>query len=202
MVNGGDGQEGKSKCVPPLEDYMECLHHHKEVCPFEIPRSLRRNAITGSGCLLLFLLTLHPNLRLWQQAVRTQRLQAAYRKAEAAYPRENAPKPEQVRNLGLLGKEEDTNGVLGRWKPISSNRVVYLSAILLFITRYFEHTCSIRKDYKWNCAMMINQIAIPCDSPYSVKPFILMAFLGLGRSKSTTICDKIFGVTVWCSQSH
>lgn len=39
-------------------------------------------------------------------------MQIAYRKAEAAHPRENAPKAEQIRNLGLLGKEEDTKAVL------------------------------------------------------------------------------------------
>jgi NADH dehydrogenase (ubiquinone) Fe-S protein 5 len=48
------------------------------------------------------------------QVARVQRMQEAYRKAEAAHPRETAPKPEQIRNLGLLGKEEDTKQVLGR----------------------------------------------------------------------------------------
>ncbi|KAL1971157.1 hypothetical protein VTN77DRAFT_108 [Rasamsonia byssochlamydoides] len=76
VVNGGEGDAGKKKCIPALEDYYECLHHTKE-------------------------------------AMRTKRMQAAYRKAEAAHPRENAPKPEQIRNLGLLGKEEDTASVLG-----------------------------------------------------------------------------------------
>ena len=46
--------------------------------------------------------------------MRTMKMQAAYRKAEASHPRENAPKAEQVRNLGLLGKEEDSAAVLGR----------------------------------------------------------------------------------------
>lgn len=40
-------------------------------------------------------------------------MQDAYRKAEAAHPRENAPKPEAIRNLGLIGKEEDSKSVLG-----------------------------------------------------------------------------------------
>jgi NADH dehydrogenase (ubiquinone) Fe-S protein 5 len=40
------------------------------------------------------------------------KMQAAYRKAEAAHPRENAPKAEQIRSLGLLGKEEEANAVL------------------------------------------------------------------------------------------
>jgi hypothetical protein len=32
VVNGGEGEAGKKKCVPALEDYYECLHHTKEVC--------------------------------------------------------------------------------------------------------------------------------------------------------------------------
>lgn len=40
-------------------------------------------------------------------------LQAAYRKAEASSSRENAPTAGQIRNLGLLDKEEDTRKVLG-----------------------------------------------------------------------------------------
>ena len=41
-------------------------------------------------------------------------MQAAYRKAEALQPRENAPNAEQIRNLGLIGKEEDTAVVMGK----------------------------------------------------------------------------------------
>ena len=40
------------------------------------------------------------------------KMQAAYRKAEAAHPRENAPKAEEIRSLGLLGKEEQSSEVL------------------------------------------------------------------------------------------
>ncbi|QKX56652.1 uncharacterized protein TRUGW13939_03758 [Talaromyces rugulosus] len=76
VVNGGEGVEGKKKCIPALEDYTECLHHTKEV-------------------------------------VRAKKIQAAYRKAEAGFARENEPKAEELRNLGLLGKEEDTRKVLG-----------------------------------------------------------------------------------------
>ncbi|KAJ5157327.1 uncharacterized protein N7482_008427 [Penicillium canariense] len=75
VVNSGEGESGKKKCTPALEDYYECLHHRKE-------------------------------------ALRTMKMQAAYRKAEAAHPRENAPKAEQIRSLGLLGKEEEAKAVL------------------------------------------------------------------------------------------
>jgi NADH dehydrogenase (ubiquinone) Fe-S protein 5 len=40
-------------------------------------------------------------------------MQIAYRKAEAAHPRDDAPKAGAIRNLGLLDKEEDTKSVLG-----------------------------------------------------------------------------------------
>lgn len=42
------------------------------------------------------------------------KMQAAYRKAEAAHPRENAPKAEQIRSLGLLGNEEQSADVLAK----------------------------------------------------------------------------------------
>lgn len=47
------------------------------------------------------------------QAARVRTLQAALRKADAATPRDAAPNAGQIRNLGLLGKEEDTQKVLG-----------------------------------------------------------------------------------------
>lgn len=31
VVNSGEGETGKKKCMPALEDYYECLHHKKEV---------------------------------------------------------------------------------------------------------------------------------------------------------------------------
>ena len=48
------------------------------------------------------------------QATRVRALQAAYRKAEAANPRDDAPKAGQIRNLGLLDKGDDTKVVLGK----------------------------------------------------------------------------------------
>jgi len=55
------------------------------------------------------ILTPPPSL---QQATRTRALQHAYRRAVAAHPRENVPPPGTIRNLGLLGKEDDTRAVL------------------------------------------------------------------------------------------
>lgn len=42
------------------------------------------------------------------------RMQAAYRKAEASQPRENAPRAEEIRSLGLLGKDEESGAFLSR----------------------------------------------------------------------------------------
>ncbi|KAK8035311.1 NADH:ubiquinone oxidoreductase subunit [Apiospora rasikravindrae] len=84
VVNtNADDNSGKAKCAPVLEDYYECLHHKKE---------------TNADVL---------------QAARTRALQVAYRKAEAsAAGGESAPTSGQIRNLGLLNKEEDTKKVL------------------------------------------------------------------------------------------
>ncbi|TPX15172.1 uncharacterized protein E0L32_004730 [Thyridium curvatum] len=48
-----------------------------------------------------------------KEAARVKQLQLAYRKAETANARDDAPSAGQIRNLGLLNKEEDTKKVLG-----------------------------------------------------------------------------------------
>ena len=47
-----------------------------------------------------------------KQKERVAALQRAYRKAVAAHPREHMPSAEQIRNLGVLGKEEDSRAVM------------------------------------------------------------------------------------------
>ncbi|KAK3378489.1 hypothetical protein B0H63DRAFT_480031 [Podospora didyma] len=47
-----------------------------------------------------------------KEASRVKTLQAAYRKAEAEGLRENTPTAGQIRNLGLLNREDDTKKVL------------------------------------------------------------------------------------------
>jgi len=47
-----------------------------------------------------------------KEAARVAALQRAYRKAEAASPRDSAPSAGQIRSLGLLGKEDETERVL------------------------------------------------------------------------------------------
>jgi NADH dehydrogenase (ubiquinone) Fe-S protein 5 len=52
--------------------------------------------------------------RILSQATRVRALQRAYRKAEAANPRDDAPRAGAIRNLGLLGQEGDTKAVLSK----------------------------------------------------------------------------------------
>lgn len=49
-----------------------------------------------------------------KEHARVKNLQLALRKAEAATPRDAAPNAGQIRNLGLLGKEDDSKTVLGQ----------------------------------------------------------------------------------------
>ncbi|KAF7558578.1 hypothetical protein G7046_g5580 [Stylonectria norvegica] len=85
VVNtSAEDDTGKKKCAPVLEDYYECLHHKKEV-----------------------------ELTIDQHA-RALAIQAAYARSETATARDNAPSAKQIRNLGLLGKEEETKKFLGR----------------------------------------------------------------------------------------
>jgi NADH dehydrogenase (ubiquinone) Fe-S protein 5 len=94
VINQNDPEaRKKGACAPVLEDYYECLHHKKEV-----------SCLSNLCGLINFLTT--------QQYARAQAIQDAYRKAEAAHPRENAPKAGEIRSLGLLGKEEESKNVL------------------------------------------------------------------------------------------
>lgn len=54
VVNtNGDEESGKSKCVPVLEDYYECMHHKKEVSLVSAPtteaKGTRAHALRIAG---------------------------------------------------------------------------------------------------------------------------------------------------------
>ncbi|OBT64043.1 hypothetical protein VE03_06675 [Pseudogymnoascus sp. 23342-1-I1] len=49
-----------------------------------------------------------------KEAHRVGAIQAAYRKHQASNPREDAPKAGEIRNLGLLDKDDDTTAPAGR----------------------------------------------------------------------------------------
>ncbi|EGR46379.1 hypothetical protein MKX07_004658 [Trichoderma sp. CBMAI-0711] len=49
-----------------------------------------------------------------KEHARALALQAAYARSQSATARDDAPSASQIRNLGLLGKTEDTKAVLGQ----------------------------------------------------------------------------------------
>ncbi|KAF2136148.1 uncharacterized protein K452DRAFT_292649 [Aplosporella prunicola CBS 121167] len=75
-----DNTAGKAKCLGPLDDYYECLHHKKEYA-------------------------------------KAFAMQSAYRQAEAAGNGRpaDAPKPSEVRSLGLLEGAPETKNVSRGW---------------------------------------------------------------------------------------
>lgn len=101
VVNtSAEDNSGKKKCSPVLEDYYECLHHKKEVgSSAHAMASLQQGGFVQTNV---------------KQHARALAIQAAYARAEAATPRDNAPSAKQIRNLGLLGKEEESREVIGR----------------------------------------------------------------------------------------
>lgn len=91
---------GKKKCGLVLEDYYECLHHKKEVSlePREAGAlSTPKQEINDGG-----------------QHARALAIQAAYARTESSTARDDAPSVKQIRNLGLIDKEDDTKKVLGQ----------------------------------------------------------------------------------------
>ncbi|KAH7246788.1 hypothetical protein MRS44_014604 [Fusarium solani] len=91
---------GKKKCGFALEDYYECLHHKKEVSSG--PREAGAFGIAGQ------------EIDDGAQHARALAIQAAYARTESSTARDDAPSVKQIRNLGLIDKEEDTKKVLGQ----------------------------------------------------------------------------------------
>jgi len=68
-------------------------------------------------------------------------MQAAYRKAEATHPRENAPKAEEIRSLGLLGKDDVSASVLKSWRTLRwGSRCVLMSCSSMLLYRKMQYT--------------------------------------------------------------
>ncbi|EFW20223.1 hypothetical protein D8B26_003348 [Coccidioides posadasii str. Silveira] len=47
VVNSGEGENGKLKCVPVMEDYYECLHHKKEAARTRALQNAYRKALAA-----------------------------------------------------------------------------------------------------------------------------------------------------------
>lgn len=109
VVNtSAEDDSGKKKCAPVLEDYYECLHHKKEVSlgrpnaptsPHTLPRAVPHARLQGANI---------------SQHLRARAIQAAYARSQSSTTRDDAPSAKQIRNLGLIDKEEDTKKVLGQ----------------------------------------------------------------------------------------
>ncbi|KAK8135885.1 NADH:ubiquinone oxidoreductase 11.5kD subunit [Apiospora sp. TS-2023a] len=104
MASGYGLTGGPSRCFPFWQEVLACY-------------VVNTNADDNSGktkCAPV-LEDYYECLHHKKEAARVRQLQVAYRKAEAkASGGESAPTSGQIRNLGLLNKEEDTKKVLGK----------------------------------------------------------------------------------------
>ncbi|KIV89375.1 hypothetical protein PV10_08949 [Exophiala mesophila] len=102
MASGYGINGGISRCYSFWQEYMACYVINQN------DPDARQRAVCAPR-----LEDYYECLHHKKEYARTLAIQDALRKAEAAHPRENAPKLGQIRSLGLLGKEEDTKAILG-----------------------------------------------------------------------------------------
>ncbi|TAQ85411.1 hypothetical protein B7494_g6269 [Chlorociboria aeruginascens] len=101
MASGYGLSGGTSRCFPFWQEVLACY-----------VVNTNSEDISGKKKCAPALEDYYECLHHKKEASRIRELQRAYRKAEAAYPRDNAPKAGEIRNLGLLGKDDDTRAVL------------------------------------------------------------------------------------------
>jgi len=101
MASGFGLNGGQSRCFPFWQDLLACY----------VVNTTADDISGGKKCIPV-MEDYYECLHHKKEAHRTQALQNAYRRREFAHPRENAPPPGAIRNLGLLGKEDDTRAVL------------------------------------------------------------------------------------------
>ncbi|KAL2426148.1 hypothetical protein ABEF95_011931 [Exophiala dermatitidis] len=101
MASGYGLTGGVSRCFPFWQEYMSCyvINQHD-------PEARARGVCAPR------LEDYYECLHHKKEYARAVAIQNALRKAEAAHPRENAPKVGQIRSLGLLGKEDETKSIL------------------------------------------------------------------------------------------
>ncbi|KAK4178728.1 hypothetical protein QBC36DRAFT_324010 [Triangularia setosa] len=102
MASGYGVNGGPSRCFPFWQELLSCY----VVNTTEFDDSGKAKC---AGHMEDYYECLHHR----KEAARVKALQAAYRAAEAKKLKENPPNATQIRNLGLLDKEEDTKKVLG-----------------------------------------------------------------------------------------
>ncbi|KAK3901854.1 hypothetical protein C8A05DRAFT_16024 [Staphylotrichum tortipilum] len=102
MASGYGLNGGPSRCLPFWQELLSCY----------VVNSSDDNEEGRKKCVPV-MEDYYECLHHRKEAARAKMLQAAYRQAEAKKLRENPPTAGQIRNLGLLDKEEDTKTVLG-----------------------------------------------------------------------------------------
>ncbi|CCC11340.1 unnamed protein product [Sordaria macrospora k-hell] len=102
MSSGYGMNGGPSRCFPFWQEVLACY----------VVNSNEEDSSGKKKCAPM-LEDYYECLHHKKEAARVQALQAAYRKAEAegGY-KANPPTAGQIRNLGILGKEEDSRAVL------------------------------------------------------------------------------------------
>lgn len=101
MSSGYGLSGGPSRCFPFWQELLACYVVNTNT-----------DDVSGAKKCLPALEDYYECLHHKKEFARTKALQYAYRRAEAAHPRENVPRVGAIRNLGLLGAEEDTKSVL------------------------------------------------------------------------------------------
>ncbi|KAI4275092.1 MAG: hypothetical protein LQ337_003464 [Flavoplaca oasis] len=109
MASGYGLAGGPSRCFPFWQELLACYVVNTNT-----------DDVTGAKKCVPALEDYYECLHHRKERARAIELQRAYRRAEVAHPRENAPRPGAIRNLGLLDREEDTKDVLGTNHSITS----------------------------------------------------------------------------------
>ncbi|KAL6240503.1 hypothetical protein RBB50_012615 [Rhinocladiella similis] len=101
MASGYGLSGGVSRCFPFWQEYMSCY-----VINQNDPEARKQGVCAPR------LEDYYECLHHKKEYARAMAIQIALRKAQAASPRENAPKVGQIQSLGLIGKEDETKAIL------------------------------------------------------------------------------------------
>ncbi|KAI4188166.1 MAG: hypothetical protein LQ346_005379 [Caloplaca aetnensis] len=112
MASGYGLNGGPSRCFPFWQEVLACYVVNTNT-----------EDVSGAKKCVPVLEDYYECLHHKKEKARVQELQRAYRRAEASYPRENAPKPGAIRSLGLLNKDEDTEAVIAVGRSADAGKV-------------------------------------------------------------------------------
>ncbi|KEZ46716.1 hypothetical protein SAPIO_CDS0564 [Scedosporium apiospermum] len=101
MASGYGYSGGPGRCFPFWQEVLACY----------VVNSTPEDRSGAQKCGLA-LEDYYECLHHKKEAARVRALQDAYRKAEAASPRDNAPTAGEIRSLGLIGRDEVSKKVL------------------------------------------------------------------------------------------